>query len=117
MEVVPEAQSVGAEQGKVSLQELRVKPKKDKGLNGLNKHGGVKPSRDAKHTINNDGERPIRTMNANEVKRKLVTSFTYGPCPITSLMPWKKDTDPGLLCSGRRQDAKTQPGCKKTNTA
>lgn len=30
-------------------------------------------------------------MKASEVKRKTVTSLAYGPCPITSLIPWKKD--------------------------
>lgn len=45
-------------------------------------------------------------MKASEVKRKTVTSLAYGPCPITSLMPWKKDMGSDL---GRQQS-----GWKKT---
>lgn len=46
----------------------------------------------------------IRTMKASEVKRKTMTSLAYGPCPITSLIPWKKDmgSDLGRQDSGKR---------------
>lgn len=33
----------------------------------------------------------VRTMKPSEVKRKAMTSLAYGPYPITSLIPWKKD--------------------------
>lgn len=47
----------------------------------------------------------IRTIKANEVKRKTMTSLAYGPCPITSLIPWKKPmgSDLGRQDSGRRR--------------
>lgn len=54
-------------------------------------------------------------MNAKEVKRKPMTSFTYGPCPITSLMPWKKDmgSDPTWQNSGWRKNAKVNKDVEK----
>lgn len=54
-------------------------------------------------------------MNAKEVKRKPRTSFTYGPCPITSLMPWKKDmgSDPTRQNSGWRKNAKVNQDVDK----
>lgn len=33
----------------------------------------------------------LPTMKASEVKRKTMTSLAYGPYPITSFIPWKKD--------------------------
>lgn len=50
----------------------------------------------------------IRTMKASEVKRKTMTSLAYGPCPITSLIPWKKDmgSDLGRQDSGKRTSTK-----------
>lgn len=47
-----------------------------------------------------------RTMKASEVKRKTMTSLAYGPCPITSRMPWKKDMGSDLgWQSARRRNA------------
>lgn len=47
-------------------------------------------------------------MKPSEVKRKTMTSLAYGPCLITSLMPWKKDmgSDLGRQDSGKRKSTK-----------
>lgn len=50
----------------------------------------------------------VRTMKPSEVKRKAMTSLAYGPYPITSLIPWKKDmgSDLGREDSEKRKDTR-----------
>lgn len=61
----------------------------------------------------------IRTMKASEVKRKTMTSLAYGPCPITSLIPWKKDmgSDLGRQDSGKRTSTREWTKMQKKMTS
>lgn len=99
LEVIPEAQSVGAEKGKVSLQELQTKQR----LESTCFNGSTKTTRYLTRLKN--ATVCARTMNAKEMKRKPVTSFTYGPCPTTTLILSQKDMglEPRWQSSGRRR--------------
>lgn len=48
-------------------------------------------------------------MKASEVKRKTMTSLAYGPYPITSLMPWKKDMGSDLGWQSARRGNHMNP--------
>lgn len=54
-------------------------------------------------------------MKASEVKRKTMISLTYGPCPITSLIPWKKPRGSVLGRQSRKRRRKKK-WCKMTST-